>query len=212
MDRKISWKLYLTALIISIIVFSAGIAVGLFLTQSVNDSLQNELSGLRSRTTELELLFLLNSSSNLCSFYSQQVKAFDQDTSSFGAKLDFLEKKRGRLDQGVRDLKKEFSVMQLRDYLFVSKFNEVCPQKIDSLLFFYTNENCPECTKQGLVGPDLKQKHPDLMIYAFDVDLNSPAVEALRELYAINSYPSIVLNGVVFNGYQSSQEIESLLN
>lgn len=202
------------AFIISLFLFSAGIVIGSFLTKSVTDSLQTELSVLRSKTTELELLFLFNSSISprLCGFYSQQAASFDKETSDFGAKLDFLERKRGRSDAEVVSLKKEFSLMQLQDYLFVSKFNEACPkQKFDSLLFFYTNENCSECTRQGLIGPELKSQHSNLMIYAFDVDLGSPAVNALREIYGVKSYPSIVVNGVLFENYRSPQEISSLL-
>ncbi|MFH1779864.1 MAG: hypothetical protein ABH803_01825 [Candidatus Micrarchaeota archaeon] len=215
MDRKISWRLYASAFLISVFVFAIGLLVGLQVADSVNQGLQSELTSLRLRTTELELLFFLNTTTpELCSFYSTQVTSFDADTSDFGARLGFLEEQRGRTDAGVQDLKREFSLMQLRDFLFVKRVNELCPQAgINTVLFFYTNDNCLECTQQGLVGPDLKQINPSkVMVYAFDVDLNSPAVNALLSLYRINHYPSMVVNGETLRGLQTKSEITRFFN
>lgn len=216
--REINWRLYVIAFVISAFVFVAGILAGMQLTRSVNDELQNELNALKYRTSELELLSLIGTENNslvLCEFYETQLSSFDKATSDFGAKLDFLEKSRGRSDSAVQELKREFSLMELRDFLFVEKVKKAsCPNlKINTILFFYTNVGCPECTLQGEVGPPLKSENPSrIMIYAFDKDIGSPAVEALMKIYGVTEMPSLVINGKTFAGYRSKNEIEALLS
>jgi len=212
-QRTVSWHLYAVAFVISVLLFSSGFLIGLQLVQNVNEGLRQELDSLKLRTTEMELLLLLkqNSSVELCPFYAEQLRLFDVQTTDFGQKIDFLEKNRGREDGAVQSLKREYLLMQMRDYLLVQRINQECPQKISTILFFYTNQDCPECTRQGEIGPPLKREMPGVMIYAFDVDLKSAAVQALEKIYGVGNYPTLVINGKAYQGYQSKEQVEALL-
>ncbi|MBI2445824.1 hypothetical protein HYV43_05535 [Candidatus Micrarchaeota archaeon] len=210
--RSISWKTYLAAFVISAFLFGFGILAGTYLTQSVNDGLELQLESLKGRSGEVELLLSMNASQALlCPSLEAQLSEFDRQTTAFGAKLDLLENTRGRTDATVLRLKKEYMVQQARDFLLVQKINGYCGTSIPTILFFYTNQDCPECTRQGLVGPVLKQKRPDVMIYAFDVDLKAPIVDALQKVNAVNTYPSLVVNGQTLPGYRSADAIEQKL-
>ena len=209
MARPISWKTYAAAFLISGFLFGFGILVGVYLTQSVNDSLELQLESLKGRSGEVELLLSMNASQGLlCPSLQAQLSEFDLHTTAFGAKLDLLENTRGRTDATVMRLKKEYMVQQSRDFLLVQRINAHCGTRIPTVLFFYTNQNCPDCTKQGLVGPPLKQKRPDVMIYALDTDLKTPIVNALQQVYGVTTYPSLVVNGQTASGYQSVEQIE----
>lgn len=212
-ERSISWNLYAVAFVISLLLFGAGFLLGLQLTQGVNEGLRQELEVLKARTAELELLSLLkqNSSVDLCPLYGTHLQQFDVQTTEFGQKIDYLERSRGREDAAVQSLKREYLQMQVRDYLLVQRINQECPQKISTILFFYTNQNCPECTRQGEIGPPLKKEMPNVMIYAFDADLGSAAVQALEKIYGVRSYPALVVNGKTLEGYQPKEKVESLL-
>ena len=210
--RSISWRTYAAAFVISAFLFTFGIMVGLFLTQGISQQLEQDLSLLQSHTNELEVLLLSDTNKNqtLCQFYQSTLKNFDDETTGFGVKLESLENTRGRLDSYVQRLKRDYMLKQVRDFLLIKHTDQQCKSQTPTLLYFYTN-SCLDCTKQGLVGPSLKKTHPELMIYAFDVDLNTTLVQAFQQLYGINSYPSVVLNGNTFTGYQSQDTIESLL-
>lgn len=210
--RSISWKTYVAAFLISAFLFGFGILVGVFLTQSVNQSLELELETLKGRSGEVELLLSMNASQTLlCPSLQAQLTEFDRQTTDLGAKLDVLEKTRGRTDATVLRLKKEYMVQQARDFLLVQRINSHCGTRIPTILFFYTNFDCPECTKQGLVGPPLKAKRPDVMIYALDTDLKTPIVNALQQVYGVKTYPSLVVSGKTLQGYQSVEAIEAKL-
>ncbi|MFA6035983.1 MAG: hypothetical protein WC759_03425 [Candidatus Micrarchaeia archaeon] len=211
--RQIRWGTYLVAFVISVLLFTTGILIGTQLVQTVNAGLENDLQSLRSRTAELELLMLLkeDNSTELCGFYQGQLQEFDVQTTAFGQKLDILEKNRGRGDEAVLELKREYMLMEVRDFLLVKKINEGCPQKIDTMLYFYSNTNCPDCERQGEIGPPLKQEKPDLMIYAFDADLQVSVVNALMHLYSVKEYPALVVNGKTLEGYRSKEEVKNYL-
>ncbi len=209
MTRPISWKTYAAAFLISAFLFGFGILVGIYLTQSVNDSLELQLESLKGRSGEVELLLSMNASQTaLCPSLQAQLSEFDRHTTEFGSKLDLLENTRGRTDATVLRLKREYMVQQARDFLLVQRINAHCGTRIPTVLYFYTNQDCPDCTKQGLVGPPLKQKRPDVLIYALDTDLHTPIVNALQSVYGVRAYPSLVVNGQTLTGLQSVEQIE----
>ena len=213
--RKINWGTYLIAFIISALIFSTGLLLGVQTVQYINAGLEGELRSLQLRTTELELLLLLNqgqgNSTSLCTFYESQLADFDVQTTSFGQKIDAIEVSRGRGDAAVQDLKHEYLLMQVRDFLLVQKINEQCPIEINTILFFYADEGCPDCARQGEIGPPLKAEQPHVMIYAFDTDLGLSVVTALERIYGVKGYPSLVVNGELYEGYRSKDEVASYL-
>ncbi|MFH0971588.1 MAG: thioredoxin family protein [Candidatus Micrarchaeota archaeon] len=216
MARSISWNIYIIALIISVLIFSVGILIGMQVSQSATSSVQAQLEELQSQTREFELLSLLqatypDSSDEFCEYYFSQIDAFGEQTANFGKRLDFLEKKRGRTDTDVQDLKKEYSKMQLRDFLLLKQANEKCKKSIKTILYFYTNDNCPLCTQQGYVLSSLKESRPEVMIYSFDTDLKAPPVEAMLGIFQIKHMPSVVVNGKTQDGFKTAQEISAAL-
>jgi hypothetical protein len=214
-ERKISWNTYAIAFVISVLLFATGILVGTQLVQSVNQGLQDELRDLQQRTTEIELLTLLSDQQDagrMCEIYRSSLADFGAQTADFDRKIDILEKSRGKNDPETLQLKKDYLLMQVRDYLLIGKMNSQCPQKTDTVLFFYTNKNCPECSRQGDVGPELKRDRPDVMIYAFDADLGLTVVDALEKINGVTSYPALVVNGQKVEGYADEQKIIAMLD
>jgi len=207
--RPISWKTYAAAFVISAFLFGFGILAGTYLAQNATAGLELELETLKGRSGEVELLLSMNASQALlCPSLQAQLSEFDLQTTALGSRLDVLESSRGRTDETVLRLKKEYMVQQARDYLLVQRINTYCGTRIPTILYFYTNQDCPECTKQGRVGPELKKKRPDVMIYAFDADLGTPVVDALQKINAVTIFPSLVVNGKTLAGFQSVEQIE----
>jgi len=206
-ERQISWPIYIMAFIITLTIFVAGLFIGNTLSSNVDSQMVSELRLMNMKVTEMELLNMIGDEKDQCIFYKAQFAAFDKDTTDFGSRLDVLEKTREGRSDVVINLKREFQVMQVRDYLLTTQIAKKCNEKIDSILFFYTNQNCPDCTKQGLVGPSLKQEKPGVMIYALDSDFDSPLVTALEKKFGVEKFPSMVINGKLNSGFIGEEEI-----
>lgn len=215
--RSFNWRTYSVAFVFSAFLFLAGILVGLQLSSQVSAEFAQQAEQLRSNTRELELMLLLLSSSRddasrLCPALLQQAQRFDERTTEFGLSLDTLEKSRGRLDSSVQSLKREYSVMQVRDYLLFKQISGECNQSlVAQIVFFYTNEGCPACVEQGAVLREFKRANPQVLVYTLDVDIGTPVTRALLETNGISSFPALLVNGVVVQGKKSAGELKALL-
>ena len=114
----------------------------------------------------------------------------------------------------ISDLKKFYSLLQIKDYLLMKKISERCKMDSVFVLYFYTTEsNCAECTKQGYVLTALREKYPEFRVYSFDYALDLPAVKTLISIYDVEDtkLPAMVINGKLVTGFKSVEEVEKML-
>lgn len=209
--REISWRTYAAAFVISLFLFGAGVLAGVFASRELAGSLSSEIANVRARAVELELVSLIEPGGSGCGLLEGQLNEFDAQTASIDRRVDLLGRQRGPFAQDYVQLKREFTLMQLRDLLLVQKLANACNRTVDTALFFYTND-CPDCTRQGEIGPLVKQARPEARIYAFDAGLGSPAVGALMGLYGVKSFPSLVVNGKLVEGFTSAEGVLARLS
>lgn len=135
------------------------------------------------------------------------------ELSGLGDKLSYMEEKLGSDDGEVIDLKKYYSLLQMKDFLLTTKAGEKCKLKPVSILYFYENKgDCADCQREGYVLTDLRQNYPKLKIYSFDYNLDLSALKTLISIYEIKyDLPAIVIDGKVYNGFQSVDDVKKIL-
>jgi len=131
------------------------------------------------------------------------------ELNSLADKIASSESNMGADDTSVMSLKKYYSILEIKDYLLMKKITERCGQKSIFVLYFYKNDNCADCTKQGYVLTSLREKYPNLRVYSFDYDLDLSAIKAMRSIYKVeDKLPALVINGKVYSGFQSVEDVE----
>ncbi len=128
-------------------------------------------------------------------------------------KIEYLESSSGKSDE-LTSLEKQYSLLEIKDYLLMKAITKRCGQKSVFILYFYTtSENCSECVKQGFVLTDLRTKYPALRVYSFDYGLNLGAVTTLEKIYGIEDtkLPALVSDGNVYTGFHTVEDIEKLI-
>ena len=91
----------------------------------------------------------------------------------------------------------------------MKRITERCGQKSIFILYFYKNDNCNDCTRQGYVLTSLREKYPNLRVYSFDYNLDVSAIRAMVSIYKVkDNLPAIVINGKVYNGFKTLEQIE----
>lgn len=220
MKRNFHWSAYLLALIITSLVFAVGILLGLQLSAQANEQLMQDVTTLKGQSAQLEVLTLLSqegmglNASNataLCTLYQKQALSLNDDTAALGGKLTLLENQRGFDDPQTISLKEDYSVLEIRDYLFVQQVNRLCNAPFSTILYFYSNKHCDRCSEQGNIVTQVKSGRPNTLVYAFDTDLNAPAISSLQQAYGITQAPALVANGRVLQGFQSAATIAQAL-
>ncbi len=204
--EPIDWKKYLIVLFITITIFGTG----LWFSNHLNTKKIAELKSIES-TISLDLLSSDTQYSLLeelsCKDISTSV--LSKELNSLAEKINYSESNIGVDNDDVIKLKKYYSLLEIKDYLLMKKITERCGEKSIFVLYFYKNENCEDCTKQGYVLTALREKYPHLRVYSFDYNLDNPAIRAMTSIYKIpDNLPALVINGKVYNGFKTIEEIE----
>jgi len=167
---------------------------------------QDKLSiGILSSETEFDLL-----KDDTCDASAASV--FATDLASLAGKIAYSEQ-HTIAPEKIITLKQQYSLLQVRDFLLTKRVAERCKQIPSAIFYFYgTKEDCAECTRQGYVLDALRESQPEVRIYAFDYNLDLSTIKALISIYDVKgSLPALVINGTTFQGFQSLEQIRSVL-
>ena len=200
------WKRYIIVLFITSAIFISGLWFSNYLNnKKINQlkSIESTISlDLMSSETQFDLLQELS-----CKDISTTV--LSSELNSLADKISYSENNIGIENVDVITLKKSYSLLEIKDYLLMKRITERCGQKSIFILYFYKNDNCDDCTKQGYILTSLKEKYPNLRVYSFDYNLDISAIRAMVSIYKVpDNLPAIVINGKVYSGLKTVEEIE----
>lgn len=205
------WKKYAYTFLITAAIFATAILASNYFSQKR----VNEIKDIESRIavdilaseTQFSLLSELSCRDITSSFLSKEL-------SNLGDKLSYTEQNRGSDDAEVLNLKKYYSLLQIKDFLLMQKVKERCGGKTLSLMYFYSNveDKCDDCEKEGFVLTKLRQDYPELRVYSFDYDLDLSALQTLISVYNIEDrQPALLINDQVYYGFKSVDEIKDII-
>lgn len=200
------WKKYTIVLFITITIFVSALWFSNYLNNKKIEQLKSIESTISLDLLSSEVQFSLLEEQS-CKDISTSV--LSKELNSLADKISYSESNIGVDNAEVISLKKYYSLLEIKDYLLMKKITERCGEKSIFILYFYKNDNCEECTRQGYVLTSLREKYPNLRVYSFDYKLDNPAIKAMISIYKVpENLPAIVINGKVYSGFKSIEEIE----
>lgn len=215
-ERKVNWGYYLAAGIITIVVFLSGMYFSVFLDQAKIADLENSIKEIRLSQENADLEIRVNQALNgtQCHVLTNEINGVISQAADLGERLEFYEANERFQDPVYPTLKKEYTVNLIKYWLFAKDSKQSCNYDYDIVLYFYSNEGCDDCVKQGTVLSYLKKRHPqDLMVFAIDEDIDISTISLLKSAYNITQTPTVVINERdVFLGHQNLNEMTTILN
>lgn len=203
----IDWKKYFIVFLITLTLFlSASYVSNYFGNKKIDQmkSIQDNIAiNILSSETQFSLLSELSCKNVSSSFLSGELD-------ELGRKLEWSEINIGATDE-VNALRKYYALLEIKDYLLTKKISERCKVKSAFILFFYPRtENCSDCEKQRIVLTSLRDRYPELRVYAFDYSTDLSAVKAMLQIYKIKDTetPSLVIDDELLTGFHSIEELE----
>ena len=215
------------AIIISVILYLAGVFSGLYANKLVKESTQKDIFNLKTETSkDLELLqnYIDFLDSNLkdmqleqtfietlndeqrCIFSSISLNELFSQLSYYWSKLPYrIEEyeKYNELSEEYKTLKKQYAHVSIRTWILARSQYEKCNINLIHGLYFYSAD-CDECVKQGeqldTLGRNIKQQGTEIIMFPIDFYLKEPIVENLKKYYNIKLTPAIVINDKVLQG------------
>ncbi len=209
MIRKIPSSRYIAVLSITVIIFGIGIFLGQFIADLRISELRETQENMKSYLLSLSL------QNELASEFICDIDVFEltRERTTMGLELNSLEGRLGSKNPEVIRLKKDYSLLSIRQWLLIEEAKKRCNQDYVVIVFFYSNEeNRSESQSQGLVLDYLYSKYPDkVVIYSFDINLDDPSLNTLKRILNVSSAPSVIINNRLYEGFQEVDTLEALI-
>lgn len=188
-------------------------ATAWYLSSYVNNKKINEIKDIQNKIA-IDILSSETQFSLLEELSCQDVdrSILSQEIATIADKINYSEQNVGAKDE-IELLKKQYTILQVKDFLLSKKIAQRCGQKIATLFYFYGNQDtCSDCVKQSYVLDALREKYPTLRVYSFDYNLDLSTIKALTSIYKIkNELPALVIQGKTVTGFKTVEDVEKLL-
>ncbi|MFH0804561.1 MAG: hypothetical protein V1896_03090 [Candidatus Zambryskibacteria bacterium] len=219
---EITWKKYAYTFLITAVIFATAIYVSNYFSQrKINEikDIESQISiDISASETQFSLLSELP-----CREISSGL--LSKELATLGDKLSYTEESRGSNNAEVINLKKYYSLLQIKDFLLMQKIKERCGSNLTNglppasagglfIMYFYSNKDgdCSDCQREGYVLTRLRQDYPELRVYAFDYNLDLSALQTLISIYNVDKkLPAILINDKAYYGFKSVDEIKEIL-
>jgi len=190
-----TWQRYFLAFVITAAIFGTAFYITSRLDnarianiRTPEDSISIDIL---SSETQFELLGNLD-----CSTIAQNPVLSDE-LNTLASQLSVAEANLGVTNPEVIQLKKQYSLLEIKDYILLQNITNKCGTKPVYVLYFYTNNvACDDCTRVADVLTYLRGEYPGLRVYSFDYDLDLSALKTLITLHKVNgqNLPAIIVN------------------
>ena len=207
------WQRYILAFVITATIFGIAFFVAGRIDQGrVADirAMQDAIAiDLLSTETQFELLGNLD-----CELLGER-PVLSEELSMLAERLAYTENNLGSDNAQVTLLKKQYSLLQIKDYLLMQEISRKCGGAPVFVLYFYSNKgDCTECGRAGEVLTYLRGQYLGLRVYSFDYHLELGALEtliALRKIKADELPAFIINNRAPVYGFKNVEEMEALI-
>ncbi len=206
----IAYKKYILVFFITLGVFALAFLLSNFLYQQKIrevDTLEDKIAlSLLSSEVQSALLSEFSCEATSTPFLARELN-------ELSAQLTFMESERGINNPAVIALKKRYSLLEIKDYLFGKDLAKRCGTKQSFVLYFYSNTgDCKDCQNMGYALTALQNEHPDLKVYSFDYNLEISGVRSLIEIYDIkNTLPALLIDKTPHYGFTGKEDVEKFI-
>jgi len=208
-----TWQRYFLAFVITAAIFGTAFYIASRLDaarvaniRTTEDSISIDIL---SSETQFELLGNLD-----CSTIAQNPVLSDE-LNSLASQLSVAESNLGTTNPEVVQLKKQYSLLEIKDYILLQNITNKCGTKPVYVLYFYTNNgNCADCSRVADVLTYLRGQYPGLRVYSFDYDLDLSALKTLITLHKIDgqTLPALIVNNrPAVYGPQTLESMQKLI-
>lgn len=207
-------KILLVSFSITILIFLAGLLLGLSLDDTkvsdlINNLNQNELNR-ESYLVEQE--FMQTVGGNLCDLSSPRIQGLSNELANLGQLLTSYEKTSLLRNSEYIYLKTKYFLLEIRTFALFTNLKKECDYDLNTMLYFY-DQGEQESLNQGYIIDSLVESHDNLHIFSFDRNFEEPTLDALKLHYNITKSPAIIINNEIKKeGLTDLNELKEILN
>lgn len=216
--RSFSKTRIFLALVITLLIFTLGLTLGLLLdTQRIQwsereskqqkadyDSLQWQYLYLTSTEDKEETCILLKA-------------AFDKSVTDLGESLEKIQSYRKQSQINDIDymlIERAYIIDNLKYWLLARQYKQECGGEYVIVLYFFSEKNCPICPDQGVILTHYKKIYEEkLLVFPINIDLENQesSVNILSKRYNVTELPSIVVGNKKYSGVMGMDSLAEIV-
>jgi hypothetical protein len=204
------WKKHLIVFLITAGIFSASFILSNKINSQKIDVIREAKDKVAIDILSTETRYALLSASS-CE-YSIQDNNFEttltEDLNNLARKLKFIESQLGSDNENVIIVKRQYAILQIKDYLLVRELAKRCNEHLMTILYFHSDDCAADCRNQSTVLDKLHEIFPEIRIYWLDQGLDDPTMNTLVSMLKIEKSPSLIINEKKHSGFQ---ELDALI-
>ena len=206
-NKKINIKKHLSVFFLT---FASGFFLSDFLSKKQLTKLNILQQSLRIDILSLETQFSILTQAP-CENLNEST--LTKELYDISQKLTSVENNLGRDNPYFLQLKKYYSILELKHWLLIKRASKNCKLNLSFIIYFYADKkNCPNCQSQGLILSYFRKKYPFLRIYSFDWNLELSALQTLKSVYNLKEqFPILIVNDKVLYGFKNKENLEKIL-
>lgn len=214
--RQINTKTYVLAAVFTAIIFLTGISLDRMLTNTKSEVLINYIKEIEEEQINTQLEFLLLErvgKNNTCDLLDYEITRLGETGEQTRIEVAKYEESGKIYTTEFKNLKKKYTSLLIRNWLFFKEFKENCNSNMSIVLYFYSNEYCDDCSQQGAVLTYMQRKYPVIKVIALDADLDMNVMKLMKRLYNIEEVtePVLIINEERHEGLKSRDDLEEIL-
>ena len=197
----------LLALVITFAIIGTVVYAMNYLDQKRVAQLNDLQTRLATDTLSIETQFALLEETS-CENLSE-ANTLSREMTNLGERLSFAESQLGSDNEQVIQLKKQYTLIQIRDYILTKRLSAACDVDPTVALYFYSNEAnaCQDCDRASYALSYLHELNPELRIYSFDYNLDLGALKTLIAVEKVEArFPAFVIDGTRVYGFEGVDE------
>jgi len=215
--RKISYEYYVISLNIVMIIILLGALAYIYVDSKRYLSKQDESEIQNNQYLSLQLQYtllndVLESDSQSCSALNTALQNSIED---LGSSLDkLLEYQKDSInDEYYENLEHRYVLDNVKYWMLAKKAKELCELDKVIILYFFS-DNCEICPDQGVILSYYKKTYDEnILVFPINVDnaVYEPVIQLIMSAYEIDTYPSIVVDDVKYEGIIYKDELGNIL-
>ena len=209
--RTARWTSYAVAFLITAFIFATALYASNYFNDRRVADIQRTQDNISIDILSLETQFDLLAQHS-CSDISEN-SVLSTEIQPLAQRLSYLEAQPNVNQTTLTQLKRQYSLLEIKDFLLMKQVAAKCNLKPVFILYFYSNKgDCKDCEAQGYALTGLSQKYPTLRVYSFDYNLDLSAMQTLIDIDNVkDEMPALVINGKVYYGLHTMDDIQKIL-
>ncbi|MBT3297476.1 hypothetical protein HN385_00975 [archaeon] len=214
--REISKGKYIMAGVLTFLIFSLGLTMGIILEEMRYNEAQeiNEEQDVSYLSLQLQYLMLTSfeDQSNCPVLLTTLQDSIDELSGSLSKIIDY-EKENSISSDDYLLISRRYTLDNLRYWLMAEKAKESCQLDMVSILYFYSDD-CPSCPNQGTILSYFKKLMGDqLLVFPINLDLreDEAMIEVMMSLYNVTKFPTIIVEGDKYEGVIKKNDLQEII-